>query len=87
MRSIASYQFLLLTFVGMNQASAFLPNRIRRFATSLGGVKPRKIAIIGGGLAGLSTLFHLQENDPNLQITVLDRAKVGTSGASSVAGG
>lgn len=54
---------------------------------------PRKVAIVGGGLAGLSTAFHLLEKskqlDPKspMKITILDKAPVGTSGASSVAGG
>ena len=54
---------------------------------------PQKIAIVGGGLAGLSTAFHMLElaHERNLQspldITVLDRHQVGLGGASAVAGG
>lgn len=47
----------------------------------------RRIAIIGGGLAGLSTVYHLLEKGTGLDITVLDPAPVGTGGASAVAGG
>ena len=48
---------------------------------------PKKIAIIGGGLAGLSTVFHLLEKQPDINVTVFDRTAVGTGGASSVAAG
>lgn len=48
----------------------------------------RKLAIVGGGLAGLSTAFHLLEKTPHtFQITIIDKAPVGQAGASSVAGG
>lgn len=49
--------------------------------------KPRNICIIGGGLAGLSTTFHLLEKIPNVNITIIDKVGVGQGGASSVAGG
>ena len=52
------------------------------------------IAIVGGGLAGLSTAYHLldiasRDDDvrKGLRITIFDKAKVGEGGASSVAGG
>jgi hypothetical protein len=53
------------------------------------------VAIIGGGLAGLSTAYHLLEiagSNKNkyprgIQITIFDKALVGEGGASSVAGG
>ena len=51
------------------------------------------VAIIGGGLAGLSAAYHLidisAEKRPNeqLHITIYDKAQVGISGASAVAGG
>lgn len=51
------------------------------------------VAIIGGGLAGLSAAYHLidiaAEKRPNkkLQITIYDKSQVGISGASAVAGG
>lgn len=54
---------------------------------------PKHIAIVGGGLAGLSTAFHLleQANERGttgpIKITILDKANVGMGGASSVAGG
>jgi hypothetical protein len=53
----------------------------------------QKIAIIGGGLAGLSTAYHLLEkiherNDQHsVELTVLDTHNVGMGGASAVAGG
>ncbi len=51
------------------------------------------VAIIGGGLAGLSAAYHLidiaTEKRPNeqLHITIYDKSQVGTAGASAVAGG
>jgi glycine/D-amino acid oxidase-like deaminating enzyme len=51
------------------------------------------VAIIGGGLAGLSTAYHLidiaEKTRPNeqLHITIFDEKTVGKGGASSVAGG
>lgn len=50
-------------------------------------VMPHKIGIVGGGLAGLSTAFHLLQKRKSVEITILDKAPVGTAGASSVAGG
>lgn len=48
---------------------------------------PRKIAVIGGGLAGLATVFHIIDKQPGVHVTVFDKVPVGTGGASSVAGG
>jgi NADH dehydrogenase FAD-containing subunit len=57
------------------------------------------VAIIGGGLAGLSVAYHLLDikqtgsNEDNglmnspLQITIYDKSRVGEGGASAVAGG
>mmetsp|Transcript_16961 Transcript_16961/g.23572 ORF Transcript_16961/g.23572 Transcript_16961/m.23572 type:complete len:549 (+) Transcript_16961:135-1781(+) len=54
------------------------------------------VAIVGGGLAGLSAAYHLlektivnknEEGYDSLRLTVFDTAPVGTGGASSVAGG
>ena len=48
------------------------------------------VAIIGGGLAGLSTAYHLFELRQHLtplNITIYDRCQVGEGGASAVAGG
>lgn len=49
---------------------------------------PRNIAIVGGGLAGLSTAYHLLlKTGDDTKITIIDRANPGEGGASSVAGG
>jgi Glycine/D-amino acid oxidases (deaminating) len=46
------------------------------------------VAIVGGGLAGLSTAYHLLDKlQGNIRITVIDKAEPGEGGASSVAGG
>mmetsp|Transcript_4051 Transcript_4051/g.10278 ORF Transcript_4051/g.10278 Transcript_4051/m.10278 type:complete len:468 (+) Transcript_4051:41-1444(+) len=53
------------------------------------------VAIVGGGLAGLSAAYHLLDisqcergdNSRGMQITIFDKAGVGEGGASSVAGG
>ncbi|KAL7534004.1 hypothetical protein ACHAXR_007751 [Thalassiosira sp. AJA248-18] len=45
------------------------------------------VAIIGGGLAGLSAAYHLLAENSNIEITIYDKANVGEGGASSVAGG
>jgi L-2-hydroxyglutarate oxidase LhgO len=31
------------------------------------------VAVIGGGVMGLSTAFHLLERDPGLQVAVVER--------------
>eukprot|EP00986_Skeletonema_menzelii_P007974 scaffold3197_cov153-Skeletonema_menzelii.AAC.18 len=68
----------------------------RAVATSSSKMEARRVenvAIIGGGLAGLSAAFHLvdiaEKKRPaeQLQITIFDKAQVGLSGASAVAGG
>jgi glycine/D-amino acid oxidase-like deaminating enzyme len=62
---------------------------------------PRKFRIVGGGLAGLGLTYHLlklahdqqhqhqqnRERPTGIQIEVLDQHRVGTGGASAVAGG
>ena len=45
------------------------------------------VGIVGGGLAGLATAYHLLEKNPLIQITILDKAQPGSGGASAVAGG
>lgn len=73
-----------------------LRRRVRLFASdSFSEPQPtevKNIAIIGGGLAGLSTAYHLIENSKKLNrnipsITIFDKNEPGTGGASSVAGG
>ena len=50
-------------------------------------IPPQNIAIVGGGLAGLSTAYHLLKNSPSSSITIFDKSPPGQGGASSVAGG
>lgn len=46
------------------------------------------LGIVGGGLAGLSTAFHiLDKTQGACHVTIYDTSPVGTGGASSVAGG
>jgi len=48
----------------------------------------KNVAIVGGGLAGLSTAYHLLDKlGGNVQITIMDKAEPGEGGASAVAGG
>ena len=50
--------------------------------------RPRNVTVLGGGLAGLSTAYHLLTRAaPGSRINIVDKAEVGTAGASSVAGG
>mmetsp|Transcript_25333 Transcript_25333/g.55526 ORF Transcript_25333/g.55526 Transcript_25333/m.55526 type:complete len:467 (+) Transcript_25333:254-1654(+) len=46
-----------------------------------------RLGIIGGGLAGLSTAYHILEKSPSTDVTIIDRTAPGTGGASAVAGG
>ena len=46
-----------------------------------------RIAVVGGGLAGLSTAYHLLEKSLSSDITIFDRQCPGAGGASAVAGG
>ncbi len=68
-------------------SAAFVPkSTTRQWSTSL-AASP-KIAIVGGGLAGLSTAYHLLEQATNsLHVTIWDKEPVGVGGASAVAGG
>lgn len=45
-----------------------------------------RIAIVGGGLAGLATCYHLLEKDGSLQVKLFEKKKIG-AGASGVAAG
>ena len=68
---------------------------IRSFTDTRLSSSIRHIGIIGGGLAGLSTAYHLLDysnktcgDSRNIKITILDQAnEPGKMGASSVAGG
>jgi len=79
---------------------SFLLLSSTRLASTLSSPhETKRIAIVGGGLAGLSTVFHLLEQainnsnsqeytvQPPLNITVFDKSTAGSGGASSVAGG
>lgn len=69
------------------QRAQLLKNRFNALSTSTLGSTPKDICVIGGGLAGLSTTFHLLEKNPHVRVTVIDKTDVGKGGASSVAGG
>ncbi len=59
-----------------------------RPSVKLFSTKPENIAIVGGGLGGLSTAYHLRQAlGQDAQITIFDKCNVGEGGASSVAGG
>jgi len=75
-----------LLSVGAFHTNHFTTATLRQ--TRLLATPRQDIAIVGGGLAGLSTAYHLLEklgNDVN--ITIFDKAEPGQGGASSVAGG
>jgi hypothetical protein len=93
-----SLTLLVLTFLWCtNMTCAFSSPRTAlrvRYTTQQFGLSSTRssndihsVAIIGGGLAGLSTAHHFIQKQPGIQITIFDKAPVGTAGASSVAGG
>src|SRR5262250_426692 len=45
------------------------------------------VVIVGGGLMGLSTAFHLRRLDPGVDVTVLERASVGAAASGASAAG
>ena len=45
------------------------------------------VAIVGGGLMGLSAAFHLRRADPSVPVTVLERARVGAAASGASAAG
>lgn len=73
--------------VRRNEISRLLQSTAREHeTTSSDGIK--NVGIVGGGLAGLSTAYHLLQRQPSLHITILDTTKgPGQGGASAVAGG
>jgi sarcosine oxidase subunit beta len=46
-----------------------------------------RVVIVGGGLMGLSTAFHLRRADPGTRVTVLERARVGAAASGASAAG
>ena len=48
---------------------------------------PKTIAVVGGGLAGMSVAYHLLQLDPEVHVTVCDPCGPGECGGSAVAGG
>jgi sarcosine oxidase, subunit beta len=46
-----------------------------------------RVVIVGGGLMGLSTAFHLRRADAGTRVTVLERARVGAAASGASAAG
>lgn len=70
----------------------FASNEFKESSSSIAtNVAKKRVAIVGGGLAGLSTAYHLlqktQRSGPLVEICVFDNHPVGTGGASAIAGG
>ena len=75
-----------LLSVGAFHTSHFSTATLRQ--TRLLATSRQNIAIVGGGLAGLSTAYQLLEKlGDDANITIFDKAEPGQGGASSVAGG
>jgi len=88
--SIALYIFYAVFMSRLLSIGAFQIHHLSTTVpqTRLFASSQQKIAIVGGGLAGLSTAFHLLEKlGDDVQITIFDKTKPGAGGASSVAGG
>lgn len=81
--------------LGHSVATRCLSNILQSRSMVLSSV-PKKVSIVGGGLAGLSVAYNLLDlvasskddrDAKGMQITIYDKARVGEGGASSVAGG
>jgi sarcosine oxidase, subunit beta len=48
---------------------------------------PASVVIVGGGLMGLSTAWHLRRADPSVRVTVLERAHPGAAASGASAAG
>jgi sarcosine oxidase subunit beta len=48
---------------------------------------PVSVVIVGGGLMGLSTAWHLRRADPSVRVTVLERAQPGAAASGASAAG
>ena len=69
-----------------NRAVWVAENEAPRPAGSLAGRSTADIAVIGGGLTGVSTAWHLRQRHPDLRIVLLE-ARVLGHGASGRNGG
>jgi len=56
------------------------------YAPALDGDLEVDVAIVGGGLTGLITAYHLQKVDPSPRIAVLDAEVVGYGASGRDAG-
>jgi sarcosine oxidase subunit beta len=45
------------------------------------------VVIVGGGLMGLSTAWHIRREDPSVQVTVLEREQIGAAASGASAAG
>ena len=45
------------------------------FTTAEGLMPPKSIAVLGGGLSGLSSAFHLSRRFPTTKVTLIERQK------------
>jgi sarcosine oxidase subunit beta len=48
---------------------------------------PASVVIVGGGLMGLSTAWHLRRADPGVRVSVLERARPGVAASGASAAG
>lgn len=49
-------------------------------------VKTKDVVIIGAGIAGLSTAYWIQKEDPTLEIAIVDKGEIGTGATGRNAG-
>lgn len=89
--------FMTLMIMAMLLNERLLKQKVQALAfssSSLCITTSNNVAVVGGGLAGLATAYHLLEKKKSselfsgdIHVTIFDKASVGTQGASSVAGG
>lgn len=91
--STMNHSLLARTSVRRSTFGLSTTNLVRGMSSTKSDEEQQRVAIVGGGLAGLSAAFHLLNKTVTsigsspLHITIIDTAPVGTGGASSVAGG